>query len=53
MGHNDRDCRAYDLMHEISGDIYKIQGEAQHEGNTSQYNSIGRGNFNPHGGYIG
>jgi hypothetical protein len=34
MGHDDRDCRAYDLMHERSRDIYKIQGEVQQEGNT-------------------
>jgi hypothetical protein len=27
VGHNDRDCRAYDLMHERSRGIYKIQGE--------------------------
>jgi hypothetical protein len=29
VGHDDRDCRDYDLMHEISRDIYKIQGEIQ------------------------
>jgi hypothetical protein len=52
-GHDDRDCRAYDLMHERSRDIYKIQGEVQQEGNTPQYNSLGRGNFNPCGGYRG
>jgi hypothetical protein len=34
VGHDDRDCRAYDLMHERSRDIYKIQGEVQQEGNT-------------------
>jgi hypothetical protein len=27
IGHDDRDCRAYDLMHERSRDIYKIQGK--------------------------
>jgi hypothetical protein len=32
VGHDDRDCRAYDLMHERSRDIYKIQGEVQQEG---------------------
>jgi hypothetical protein len=53
VGHDDRDCRAYDLMHERSRDIYKIQGEAQQEGNTTQYNSPGRGNFNPRGGFRG
>jgi hypothetical protein len=53
VGHDDRDCRAYDLMHERSRDVYKIQGEVQQEGNTTQYNSPGRGNFNPHGGYRG
>jgi hypothetical protein len=41
VGHDDRDCRAYDLMHERSRDIYKIQGEVQQEGNTTQYNSPG------------
>jgi hypothetical protein len=34
MGDDDRDCRAYDLMHERSRDIYKIQGEVQQEGIT-------------------
>jgi hypothetical protein len=40
---------AYDLMLERSRDIYKIQGEVHKEGNTMQYNSPGRGNFNPRG----
>jgi hypothetical protein len=31
VGHDDRDCRAYDLMHERSRDIYKIQGEVHKE----------------------
>jgi hypothetical protein len=53
MGHDEKDYRAYDLLHEISRDIYKIQGEVQQEGNTTQYNSPGRQNFNPHGGFIG
>jgi transcription initiation factor TFIID subunit TAF12 len=39
IGHDDMDCRDYDLMHERSRDIYKIQGELQQEGNTTQYNS--------------
>jgi hypothetical protein len=51
IGHDDRDCRAYDLMHERSRDIYKIQGKVQQEGNATQYNSPGRFNFNPHGGF--
>jgi hypothetical protein len=53
IGHDDRDCRAYELMHERSRDVYKIQGEVQQEGTTTQYNSPGRGNFNPHGGFRG
>jgi hypothetical protein len=53
VGHDDRDCRAYDLTHESSRDIYKIQGEVQQEGNTMQYNSPRRGNFNPRGGFKG
>jgi hypothetical protein len=53
VGHDDRDCRAYDLMHERSRYIYKIQGEVQQEGISTQYNSPGRGNFNPRGGFIG
>jgi hypothetical protein len=53
MGHNDRDCMAYDLVHERSRDIYKIQGKVQQEGNTTLYNSPGRGNFNPCSGFIG
>jgi hypothetical protein len=40
-------------MHERLRDIYNIQGEVQHEGNTTQYNSPGRGNFNPHSGFRG
>jgi hypothetical protein len=40
-------------MHERSRDIYKIQGKVQQEGNTTQYNSPGRGNFNPRGGFKG
>jgi hypothetical protein len=35
VGHDDRYCRDYDLMHERLRDIYKIQGEVQQEGNTS------------------
>jgi hypothetical protein len=53
VGHDDRDYRAYKLMHERSRDIYKIQGKVQQEGNIMQYNSPGRGNFNPRGGFIG
>jgi hypothetical protein len=53
VGHDDRDCRAYDLMYERSRHIYKIQGEVQKEGNTTQYNSLGRGKFNPLGGFKG
>jgi hypothetical protein len=53
VGHDDRGCRAYDLMHERSRDIYNIQGEVQQEGNAMKYNSPGRGNFNPRGGFIG
>jgi hypothetical protein len=34
VGHDDRDCKAYYLMHERSRDIYNIQGEVQQEGNT-------------------
>jgi hypothetical protein len=51
--HDDRDCRAYDLMHERSRDVNKIQGEVQQEGNTMHYNSPGRGNFHPRGGFRG
>jgi hypothetical protein len=36
LGHDDRDCRDYDLMHERSRDIYKIEGEVQQEENTDQ-----------------
>jgi hypothetical protein len=53
MGHDEKDCIAYDLLHERSRDIYKIQGELQQEGNTTQYNSPGRGKFNPRGGFRG
>jgi hypothetical protein len=52
VGH-DEEYRAYDLFHETSRDIYKIQGKVQQDGNTTQYNSPRRGNFNPHGGFRG
>jgi hypothetical protein len=35
------------------GDIYKIECEVQQEGNTTQYNSLGRENFNPRGEFRG
>jgi hypothetical protein len=35
LGHDEKDCRAYDLMHERSRDKYIIQGEEQQEGNNS------------------
>jgi hypothetical protein len=35
VSNDDRDCRAYDLMHERTRDIYKIQGKVQQEGNTT------------------
>jgi hypothetical protein len=53
IGHDDRDFRDYDLMHERSRDIYNIQGTVQQEGNSTQYNSSGRGNFNPRSGFRG
>jgi hypothetical protein len=40
MGHDEKDCRAYDLMHERLRDTYIIQGEMQLEGNTAQFNSL-------------
>jgi hypothetical protein len=51
IGHDDRDCRDYDLMHERLKDIYKNQGQVQQEGSIAQYNSPRRGNFNPRGGF--
>jgi hypothetical protein len=53
VGHDENDCRAYELLHRISRDTNRIQGEVQQEGNTTQFNSPRRGNFNPHGGFIG
>jgi hypothetical protein len=35
VGHDDRDCRVYNIMNERSRDIYKIQGEVQQEGNAT------------------
>jgi hypothetical protein len=35
IGNDDIDCRAFDLMHKISRDIYKIQGEVHQEGNNA------------------
>jgi hypothetical protein len=51
MGHDDRDCRDYDLMHERSRDISNIQGEVRQEINTMHYSSPRRGNCNPQGGF--
>jgi hypothetical protein len=53
VGHDEKYCRAYDLLLERSRDTYRIEGEMREEGNTTQFNSLGRGNFNPHGGFIG
>jgi hypothetical protein len=53
VGHDKKDCRDYDLMHERSRDTYRIQGEVQQEGNNVQFISPGRGNFNPCGGLRG
>jgi hypothetical protein len=53
VGHDDRDCRAYELMHERSRYVYNIQGEVHQEGNNAQYNSPGRGKFNPCSGFKG
>jgi hypothetical protein len=49
VGHDEKYFRAYDLFHERSRDTYRIQGKVQQEGNTMQFNSPGRGNFNPRG----
>jgi hypothetical protein len=35
VGHDEKDCRAYDLLHERSRDTYRIQGEMQQEGNAT------------------
>ena len=53
MGHDEKYSRAYEILHEISRDTYRIQGEVHQEGNTTQFNSLGRGNFNPRGGFRG
>jgi hypothetical protein len=39
VGHDEKDCRAYDLLHERSRDTYRIQGDMQKERNASQFNS--------------
>jgi hypothetical protein len=52
VGHDEKGCRDYDLLHKRSRDTYIIQGEMQEEGNATQFNSPGRGNFNPRGGFI-
>jgi hypothetical protein len=39
VGHDEKYCRANDLLHERSRDTYRIQGEVQQEGNTTQFNS--------------
>ena len=53
VGHDEKDCRDYDLLHERSRDTYRIQGKVQQEGNVMHFNSLGRGNFNPRGGLRG
>jgi hypothetical protein len=35
VGHDEKDGRAYDLMHESSRDACEIQGELQQEGNAT------------------
>jgi hypothetical protein len=42
VGHDENNCRAYDLMHESSRDAYRIQGELQQEGNVAEFNSLGK-----------
>jgi hypothetical protein len=51
VGHDEKDCRAYDLMHERLRDTYIIQGEVQEEVNATQFNSPRRRNFNPSDGF--
>jgi hypothetical protein len=53
VGHDEKDFRAYDLMHERSRDAYRIQGELQSEENNVYFNYPRRGNLNPHGGFRG
>jgi hypothetical protein len=53
LGHDEKDCRAYDLLHERSRDTCRIQGYLQQEVNTTPFNSLGRKKFNPHGGFKG
>jgi hypothetical protein len=53
VGHDDKDCRDYDLMRERSRDAYRIQGELQQEGTVVQLNSPRIRNFNPRGGFRG
>jgi hypothetical protein len=53
VGHDEKECRAYDLLHERSRDTYRIQGEMQQYKNSMQFNSLGRGNFKPRGGLRG
>jgi hypothetical protein len=35
VGHDEKECRAYDILHERSRDTYQIQGEVQQEGNAT------------------
>jgi hypothetical protein len=53
VGHDEKDCRAYDIFHGRLRDTYRIQREVQQEGNNKYFNSQGRGNFKPHGGFRG
>jgi hypothetical protein len=53
MEHDEKDYRSYDLLHERSRDKYRIQGKVQQEGNATWFNSLGRGKFNPRGGFRG
>jgi hypothetical protein len=47
VAHDEKYCRAYYLLHERSRYTYIIQGKVQQDGNTTQFNSPGRGKFNP------
>jgi hypothetical protein len=54
VGHEEKDCHAFDLMRECTADAYRVQGE-ESEGGASQYNTPrgynqgGRGGFRGHG----
>ena len=54
VGHNEDECRSFDLMRERTYDAYRVQPEAQGNDGYGYYGgNPGRGTFRGRGGMIG